>query len=526
MKTPTNKSIYKSWPFRQAGNLLKRFKEAPNTTINFETGYGPSGLPHIGTFAEVARTTWVRNAFQYLTGWPTELIAFSDDMDGLRKVPPNLPKQKMLTENIGKPLCHIPDPYDQCESYSAYMNNKLQEFLDRYNFEYHFQSSQKAYAEGNFNEGLSILLRNTEKLKTIILPTLREKKRVGWSPFFPICERCGRINSTQVLEYHPEEGTIDYVCDKEGELLKSCGLKATATIFDGNVKVGWRTDWALRWYSYDINYEMYGKDLIDSAKLSGKIVRLMGKQPPTGFHTELFLDDEGKKISKSVGKGLTIDTWTDYAPLESLLYYVFQKPEQAKRLFWGMVPKTVDDYLTNLAGYADLDSGKQPDSTMWHIYGKGQAVPGYTSTITFSLINNLISALGTGDKNLVIEYLKRYDPSIEKEMVVMKDLVKKGMNYYQDYILPNKHYRTSTEKEAEMLRSLLDKLKNYGGNDANELQTLPFDVARAFDIEPRDFFKLFYQVIIGQEQGPRFGTFVGLVGKDKVIGLLNEIGGL
>ncbi len=523
MKTSTYKSIYKSWPFKQAGNLVKRFKEAPDGPVKFETGFGPSGLPHIGTFAEVARTMWVRSAFEYLTNWPTELIAYSDDMDGLRKVPPNLPEQKMLTENVGKPLCQIPDPYGKCESYSAHMNAKLQEFLDRYGFDYQFQSSQKAYVGGKFNDGLSILLQNVDKIKSIILPTIGNEKRSDWSPFFPICKRCGRINSSRVLGYNAEDNTIDYVCDKEGELLKSCGHKGTTSIFDGNVKAGWKSDWALRWYSYGIDYEMYGKDLIDSAKLSGKINRTMGKHPPQGFHTGLFLDDEGRKISKSKGTGLTIDTWTDYAPLESFIYFIFKNPHEDKKIYWEMVPDTVDQYLTNLSKYGDLDPKKQPDSAIWHIYNKGENVPAYTSKITFSLINNLISALGADDKELVTGYLKRYDPTIEKDGGVIEDLVRKGINYYQDFVLPNKDYRIPTKKEAEMLRCLHEKLTDHEGDDAGELQTIPFDVSREFEVAPGEFFNMFYQVILGQERGPRFGTFVGIVGKKKVIGLLEEV---
>jgi lysyl-tRNA synthetase, class I len=515
------KSKYKSWPFKEAQKLHKRFKEAPEHPVRFETGFGPSGLPHVGTFSEIARTTWVRHAFEHLTRWPTQLIAFSDDMDGLRKVPVNMPQQEMLAENLGKPLCHIPDPFGQYESYSAHMNNKLREFLDRYQFDYVFQSSYDAYAKGDFNEGLSIILQRVEDVEQIILPTMSEEKRIGWSPFFPICENCGRINSTRITAYHKEDNTVGYVCDREEGAATSCGHKGTTSIFNGKVKVGWKIDWALRWYSYDIGYEMYGKDLIESAKLSGKIVRLMGKPAPAGFFYELFLDEDGRKISKSVGKGLTIDSWTSYAPLDSLLYFIFQNPTQAKRLFWGIVPKSVDDYLTGLKDYGKLAPEKKRDATIWHLFGKGENVPEYSSSITFSLINNLISAVGSDDVDLIMEYLKRYDASIEKFAATIADLVKKGMNYYRDFILPNKKYRIPSEKEKEILKALHDRLLAYEGNDENELQTLPFDVARINDVAPKDFFKTIYEVLLGQERGPRFGTFINLVGKEKMLSLLN-----
>jgi lysyl-tRNA synthetase class 1 len=517
MKTAT----YKSWPFKEAQKLQKRFAQPPQAPVRLETGFGPSGMPHIGTFGEVARTTWVRQAFEFLTQWPTQLITFSDDMDGLRKVPLNMPQQDMLAENLGRPLCHIPDPFGECESYSAYMNKKLNEFLDSYHFDYTFQSSYEAYTRGDFNEGLSIILQKVEEVKAIILPTMSEAKRVGWSPFFPICEKCGRINSTRVVAYHPLDDTIDYICDREEEQLKSCRHRGTTTIHNGHVKVGWKIDWALRWYSYDIAYEMYGKDLIESAKLSGRIERLMGKQPPNGLFYELFLDEEGRKISKSVGKGLTIDSWIEYAPLESLLYYIFQNPKQAKRLFWGIVPKSVDDYLAGLNNYDTLNPEKKPDATIWHLFDKGSNVPHYQAAVNFSLINNLIAAVGADDIHLILEYLKRYDTSMKNFMPIIEDLVQKAMNYYRDFILPNKSYRTPTSEEKKMLKALHDELAAFEGHDETQLQTLPFNVARNFNAEPKDFFKMFYEVVFGQERGPRFGSFVQLVGKEKALSLLN-----
>ncbi len=513
---------YKSWPFKEAKGLQKRFREPPTTPVTFETGFGPSGLPHIGTFAEVARTTWVRRAFEYLTGWPTRLIAFSDDMDGLRKVPLNMPQPDMLAQHLGQPLCHIPDPFGQYESYSAYMNNKLQEFLDAYGFDYQFQSSQEAYSRGDFDEGLKILLQKVEKVRAIILPTLGEDKRAQWSPFFPICENCGRIYTTRVAGYHPEANTLDYICDQPMGQIDGCGYESTTSILGGRVKVGWKIDWALRWYSYDVAYEMYGKDLIDSAKLSGRITRLMGKQPPNGFFYELFLDEEGRKISKSVGKGLTVDSWVRYAPLESLLHYLFQNPSRAKRLYWDIVPKSVDDYLDELRRYPTTAPEKQPNLAVWHIFNQGQDVPDYDTTINFSLVDNLVSALGTDQPDLTLEYLERYDPAAKNYEEIIRDLVQKSINYYRDFILPRKHYRPPTQAEHKMLAELRQRVAAYEGDDEKELQSIPFDVARAFETPPGDMFRAFYQVLLGQERGPRFGTFARLVGREKLLSLLDE----
>jgi lysyl-tRNA synthetase class 1 len=512
---------YRSWPFKEAKGLQKRFREQPDGPVTFETGFGPSGLPHIGTFAEVARTTWVRRAFEHLSGWPAQLIAFSDDMDGLRKVPLNMPQQEMLAENLGKPLCHIPDPFGCCESYSAHNNNKLQEFLNAYGFDYQFQSSQEAYTRGDFDEGLTILLEKVDEVRAVIVPTMGADKRAEWSPFFPICEQCGRIYTTRVTGYHPQDKTIDYVCNKPVGDAPGCGHQGAISVLGGRVKVGWKVDWALRWYSYDVAYEMYGKDLIESAKLSGKITRLMGKRPPHGFFYELFLDEEGRKISKSVGKGLTVDTWVNYAPLESLLHYLFQSPTKAKRLFWGIVPKSVDDYLDDLRRYPSLPPEKQPDSAVWHIFNRGADVPVYDTSINFSLIDNLISGLGTDDAALTIDYLERYDASAKDYHDTVRDLVEKSLNYYRDFVLPTKHYRSPTEEERRMLQEIRNRIAVYQGNDEKEMQTIPFDVARTFEVSPATVFTAFYEVLLGQERGPRFGTFAKLVGKDKVIALLD-----
>ena len=514
---------YNSWPFKEAENLRKRYREQPAGPVILETGFGPSGLPHIGTFAEVARTTWVKHAFETLTGWPARLVAFSDDMDGLRKVPLNMPNPDMLAQHLGKPLCRIPDPFGCCESYSGHMNKKLQEFLSAYGFDYHFQSSKEAYQRGDFDEGLAIILEKVDAVQGIILPTMTEEKQEGWSPFLPVCQQCGRIATTRVTAYHPAERSLSYVCDRTLGNISGCGYAGDTSVLGGKVKLGWKVDWALRWYSYEVGYEMYGKDLIESAKLSGRITRLMGKQPPVGFFYELFLDEEGKKISKSVGKGVTVDTWTGYAPLESLLYYIFQNPQKAKRLFWDMIPKSVDDYLADLRHYPDVDPQKQPDQTVWHIFDRGKNVPAYDTSVNFSLINNLVSGLGTDDANLVTEFLERYDPSAGNYHHTIEDLVSKSLNYYRDFTLPDKKYRSPTETERATLKSLRDAVLAYAGDDEKELQTLPFDVARAYDIPPADLFKMFYEVVLGQERGPRFGTFTRLVGKDKVVALLNGV---
>jgi lysyl-tRNA synthetase, class I len=513
---------YKAWPFQEARQIVKQRPSVEGRPVLFETGFGPSGLPHIGTFAEVARTTWVRQAFELLTGQPTRLVAFSDDMDGLRKVPLNMPQPEMLSQHLGKPLHAIPDPFGEADSYSGYMNGKLKEFLDAYGFDYEFQSSREAYHRGDFDEGLTVLLEKVEEVRGLILPTLREENREGWSPFFPICPACGSVYATRVTGYHPERQSLEFACDGEVGQVHGCGAAGELSVLGGQVKVGWKVDWALRWFTYEVDYEMYGKDLIDSAKLSGRIVRLMGKQPPVGLTYELFLDEEGRKISKSVGRGLTVDAWTEYAPIESLLYYIFQNPKRARRLYWDVVPKCVDDYLEALRRYPEVEEEKRPERDVWHIGNRGAEVPAYGAQVNFSMVNNLISALGSDSVELLVDYLERYDPEAMKFHAVTESLVEKGMNYYRDFVLPNKRFRDPNEEERGLLGGMRDRLVEIAEGDEEALQSIPFDVARTAGVEPKDLFRTFYEVLFGQERGPRFGSFVGLVGKERVLEMLAE----
>ncbi len=507
---------YKAWPFREAGQILKQRRPDGSRPVLFETGFGPSGLPHIGTFAEVARTTWVRNALEEISGLETRLVAFSDDMDGLRKVPLNLPQPEMLAQHLGKPLHAIPDPFGQQDSFSGYMNDKLKKFLDTYRFNYEFQSSAQAYTRGDFDEGLSILLDKVEEVRALIVPTLGEDKRAQWSPFFPLCPECGSVYNTRVTGYFPERTSVGFACDGAVGDVRGCGASGEVSVLGGQVKVGWKVDWALRWFTYEVDYEMYGKDLIESAKLSGRIVRLMGKQPPVGLTYELFLDEEGKKISKSVGKGLTVDTWVQYAPIESLLYYIYQNPQRARRLYWDVVPKCVDDYLDALRRYPEVPEEKRPEQDVWHIGRRGSSVPEYGAQVNFSMVNNLISALGADSAELLVDYLERYDDKANAYQDVAKSLVEKGLNYYRDFVLPNKKFRQAGADERALLLQISDRLEGADGLDENELQGIPFDIARAADMEPKDLFRLFYEVVLGQERGPRFGSFARMVGIDNV----------
>ncbi|MBN2716931.1 MAG: lysine--tRNA ligase [Deltaproteobacteria bacterium] len=523
----TKKPDYKSWPFKEAQRVISSFgKESPQREVLFQTGYGPSGLPHIGTFAEVARTTWVMNAYKEICGGNAKIIAFSDDLDGLRKVPSNLPNKEMLAEHLGKPLCDIPDPYGCCASFSGHMIGKLKEFLDTFGFEYELRSASQAYRNGDFNEGLKVLLSRVDQVLEVILPTMKEENRQGWSPFLPRCGQCGKIYTTRVTDYYTDEAELSYTCDGTFGDVSGCGHSGRTTVLNGGVKMGWKVDWALRWFSYGINYEMYGKDLIPSAQLSSQIVKIMGGRPPIGFFYEMFLDEKGEKISKSVGNGVSMDEWLAYAPVESLAYFIFRDPRTAKKLYVDMIPKTMDEYLDHLRRYPDVPDDKKADNPLWHIHHRGSDVPVYQSPVNFTMVNNLVSALGMEkpDSDKITEFLTRYDPDIAKYSDVLLTLIHKGVAYYLDRILPNKVYRDATAEEKTVFLALKARLQapEADAMEQQDLQSLIFDVAKSNDMDAREFFGAIYQVLLGQAQGPRFGSFAKLVGVSRVIELIEQ----
>ena len=513
----------RAWPFAEAERILERRPPEGGRPILFQTGYGPSGLPHIGTFAEVARTSFVRRAFEHLTGRPTRLQAFSDDMDGLRKVPQNVPNGEILAAHLGQPLSAVPDPFGRCASFADHNNGRLRRFLDEYGFDYEFKSAARAYGDGEFDEGLAILLEKVDEVLQVILPTLGPERRKGWSPFLPICPACGSVNATRVTDYHPERRTVSFVCDGDEPAARGCGESGETSILGGKAKVGWKVDWALRWFTYQVDYEMYGKDLIDSVKVSSRIVRIMGRQPPAGMTFELWLDEEGRRISKSAGRpGMTVEHWLDFAPIESLLYHIYQNPGRAKRLVWEIVPRCVDDYLEGLRRWPGLDEEGRLAHALWHIFDRGRGVPEYAGNVSYTVVLNLISALGSDDEELLKEFLQRYDPQVSASPDVLDALVRKGLAYYREQVLPGKRYRRPDDDERALLWRVRERLAAFGNGDEQALQAIPFDVAREAGREPKELFRCFYEVVLGQERGPRFGTFVALLGKERVLRILEE----
>jgi len=500
----------KAWPFEEARRLVKRLERLPQPpdVVLFETGYGPSGLPHIGTFGEVARTTMVRHAFNVLTenAWTTRLICFSDDMDGLRKVPDNVPNQEMLAEHLDKPLTAVPDPFGTHDSFGAHNNARLHAFLDTFGFDYEFYSATQCYKSGRFDETLLKILANYDRVMEVILPTLGEARRATYSPFLPICPHTGRVLQVPMIARDEAAGTVTYRHPETGE-------EITTPVTGGAVKCQWKADWAMRWVALGVDYEMAGKDLIDSVRLSGAIARILGGVPPEGFIYELFLDENGEKISKSRGNGLTIEEWLTYASPESLSLYMYQSPRKAKRLYFDVIPKAVDEYLSHLAAYPRQEPDKQLANPVWHIHSGNP--PEADLPISFNLLLNLVSASNSEDAQVLWGFIQRYAPgATPEEHPLLDHLVGYAIRYYHDFVKPAKRYRAPDARERAALADLEKRLSSLPDDAPGEdIQNVVYEVGKAHDFENlRDWFRALYEVLLGQSQGPRFGNFVELYG--------------
>ena len=513
----------RAWPFEEARRLVKRLenlRDGATKPVVFETGYGPSGLPHIGTFGEVARTSMVRHAFEVLTGGrrKTRLVCFSDDMDGLRKVPDNVPNRDMLAAHIGKPLTSVPDPFgNEFPSFAAHNNARLRRFLDRFGFDYEFLSATECYKGGIFDASLMRMLEAYDEVMDIILPTLGPERRATYSPFLPISPTSGEVLQVPMLERHPKRGTVVYVDPDSGR-------KVETLVTGGRVKCQWKADWAMRWTALEVDYEMCGKDLIDSVTLSSRICRALGGTPPENFIYELFLDEAGSKISKSKGNGLTVDEWLTYASPESLALFMYQKPKAAKKLYFDVIPKAVEEYLVHLAKYPAEDAPAKYDNPVWHIHAG--APPHADLPISFALLLNLVSVSNAEDKATLWGFIRKYAPQATPEKHPLLDqLVGYALCYYHDFVKPAKTYRLPTEPEREALAALADALgKASPGANAEALQNIVYEAGKThgFADKLRLWFGAIYEVLLGQSQGPRFGGFVELYGVDNTRALIKR----
>jgi lysyl-tRNA synthetase class 1 len=507
----------KAWPFEEARKLLARYADKPPAKgyVLFETGYGPSGLPHIGTFGEVVRTTMVRQAFRRMSDIPTRLFAFSDDMDGLRKVPDNVPNKEMLRQHLGRPLTAIPDPFGQFESFGHHNNARLRGFLDGFGFEYEFQSSSDWYRSGRFDQALIEVLRHYDEIMAVMLPSLREERAQSYSPFLPISPKTGRVLQVPIIAHDADAGTVTFK-DEDGTLTE---LPVTG----GNCKLQWKPDWAMRWHALGVDYEMSGKDLIPSVELASKICRILGSQPPEGFNYELFLDEKGEKISKSKGNGLSVEEWLTYAPPESLALFMYQKPRAAKRLYFDVIPRAVDDYLALLEKFPEEGPAQRLENPVWHIHdGKP---PEAKAHLSFNILLNLASVCHAEDKAVLWGFISRYAPAARPETAPYLDkLVGHAIAYYRDFVKPVKKYRRASEMEKKALEDLLAQLEKLPADaEAETIQNEIYEVGKRHPFpELKAWFKCLYEVLLGQDQGPRMGSFVALYGLDETKALLKR----
>lgn len=507
-----------AWPFQEAEKLIKRLERSgkEKDVIIFETGYGPSGLPHIGTFGEVARTTMVRNAFELLTGKKTKIICFSDDMDGLRKVPDNLPNQEMLGQHIGLPLTQVPDPFGTHESFAHHNNARLTNFLDGFGFDYEFISATDAYKSGSMDETLVKMLGAYEKIMNVILPTLGEERRKTYSPFLPICPRTGIVLQVPMVDRNIEKRTVSYIDEETGDTVE-------VPVTGGHCKMQWKADWAMRWSGLGVDYEMAGKDLSESVKLSSAITRILGDTPPEGLSYELFLDEEGSKISKSKGNGISMEEWLQYGTQESLSLYMFQSPRKAKKLYFDVIPKTVDEYLNHLSKYPTLEGKLKYASPIWHIHG--DTPPKEEVPVTFALLLNLVSASNAENKETLWGFISNYSKGATPQKFPLLDkLVGYALVYYENFVKPHKNYRLPTPAEIEALEMLKNEINNIPEDaDAGEFQTAVFSVGKEKEYENlREWFGALYEILLGQKEGPRMGSFIALYGKTKFLDLINQ----
>ena len=529
-----------AWPFEEARKIMARITRTGQSEVLFETGYGPSGLPHIGTFGEVARTSMVRHAFEVLSEGKikTRLIAFSDDMDGLRKVPDNVPNKEMLASHLGKPLTQIPDPFGKFESFAHHNNAMLRDFLDRFGFDYEFASSTDYYSSGRFDAALLHMLERFDQVQAIMLPSLREERASTYSPFLPIHPRTGIVMQVALEARDAKAGTITWRDPETKEIFET-------PVTGGHCKLQWKPDWAMRWVALGVDYEMAGKDLIDSVKLSGDIARVLGAEPPEGFNYELFLDEKGQKISKSKGNGLTIEDWLTYASPESLSLFMYQKPREAKRLYFDVIPRMADDYLTFREKFPKQAVREQLLNPAWHIH-QGQppaaelveTATGSGSSLSFAMLLNLVAVANSEEPAVLWGFIRRYAPSASPaDHPGLDQLVGYAVRYFRDFVRPAKVYRAATEAEHAALADLAETLKPMAGStDGEALQALVYEVGRRHfpdlsgkakspDGRPgvsQQWFSVLYQILLGQDRGPRFGSFAALFGVKETCALIEQ----
>ena len=508
----------KAWPFEQARLVLERHQKHPKDVVTFETGYGPSGLPHIGTFGEVVRTSMVRHAFRALSGdrIKTRIICVSDDMDGMRKIPDNIPNPQALEPYLQMPLTAVPDPFGTHESFAAHNNARLRAFLDSFGFDYEFKSATELYKSGAFDAALLNALKAYDEIMAIMLPTLGEERRKTYSPFLPISPKSGRVLYVPMKKIDAANGTITFD-DEDGQ-------EITQSVTGGRAKMQWKPDFGMRWAALGVDFEMFGKDHQPNQQVYARICKALGAEPPVNYVYELFLDQHGEKISKTKGNGISVEQWLSYAAPESLSLYNFQKPRTAKKLYFDVIPKAVDEYLTYVESYHTQNTAEQLENPAWHIHAGNP--PKDLTPISFALLTNLVSASNAETKDLLWAFIGKYAPGTTPQSHPFLDkLTDYAIAYFNDFVKPTKKFRAATDKERAAFEDLIKRLDALPADttDGETIQNEVYAVGKEHNFEPlRDWFKALYEVLFGVESGPRFGQFAAIFGVRETAALLRK----
>ncbi|HLK87013.1 MAG TPA: lysine--tRNA ligase [Candidatus Binataceae bacterium] len=530
--TQTLRTELNLWPYEEARRLAERVAGYPaGRAVVIESGFGPSGLPHLGTMGEVLRPAYVQHAFKVLAETeddhaayrrPSRLIVFIDDMDGLRKVPESIPDREATVPYLGQPVSRIPDPFGGCHpSFAAHMIGLLEEFLAPVEVGYELMRSSEMYASGRFDDALRLVLAKHAEIIRIVTPTLREENRAGWSPFMPLCPSCGQVNSTLVTAYHPDRASVEFSCERSFGGAHGCGFRGEQSVLGGQAKVQWKVDWALRWFVLGVDYELYGKDLIDSARLSGQILRLLGGRPPLGFPFEMYLDEEGHKVSKSIGRGVGVEQWRRYAPIEVLKFFLILNPRRARKLFLESIPQYTDEYLEALREWSAMGERARRNSPLEFVL-QSRSARGFKSTLSFGLVMNLVAALGSQDRDLIWKYVINYDAGIVSDPdteSMMRTLVDCALNFYRDFIEPNKQRYIPNQDEIGQIRQFAQWLKANREADAESIEKAIYEIGRQHYDKPGKIFPVLYRTILSQDRGPRLGALTALLTPARVLEL-------
>jgi lysyl-tRNA synthetase class 1 len=512
------------WPYEEARAILHRVRDYPaDRPVVFEGGFGPSGLPHLGTMGEILRPSYVRHALHKIEpSRKSRLIVFIDDMDGLRKVPESIPNREAIAPHLGQPVSRIPDPFgDGHASFAGHMIALLGTFLAPVEADYELIRSSEIYQSGRFDEALKLILHKHAEIIGLVAPTLRPENREGWSPFMPICPSCGQVNSTLVTAYHPDRASVEFSCERSFGGAHGCGFRGEQSVLGGHAKVQWKVDWALRWYVMAVDYELYGKDLIDSARLSSEIVRVLGGNPPLGFPFEMYLDEEGHKVSKSIGRGVGVEQWRRYAPIEVLKYFLILNPRKARKLFIEAIPQYVDEYLEAVRQFGAQPDGNQ--NALLDFVLQSNSARRCDSDLSYAMIMNLVGVLGSADRGLILNYLRHYDPRLETDpdtLSLVNTLLDCALNYYADFIEPARQRYVPGASEREQLGALKQFLEANPDASAEAIEKTIYDLGRTYYDKPGKIFPLLYRTIMGQERGPRLGAFIRLTTPNRVAGLI------